>query len=121
MDVITDLAAFPKSLPRPLMTIGNFDGVHLGHQAIFRTLRQRAREIGGTSVVLTFDPHPLKVLAPERCPLLITATPKKLSIIRGCKLDVVVCLPFTQELADLTPVAFVEQVLVGTIGIREIY
>jgi riboflavin kinase/FMN adenylyltransferase len=121
MDVIPDLAAFPKSLPRPLMTIGNFDGVHLGHQAIFRTLSQRARAIGGTAVVLTFDPHPLKILAPERCPLLITPTPKKLSIIQGCKLDVVVCLPFTQELADLTPVAFVEQVLVGTIGIQEIY
>ena len=48
MDVITDLAAFPTSLPRPLMTIGNFDGVHLGHQAIFRTLSQRARDIGGS-------------------------------------------------------------------------
>ena len=121
MDVITDLGAFPKSLPLPIMTIGNFDGVHLGHQAIFRTLCQRAREIGGTSIVLTFDPHPLKVLAPERCPLLITPTAKKLSIIQGCKLDVVVCLPFTQGLADLAPVAFVEQVLVGTIGICEIY
>ena len=56
------------------MTIGNFDGVHLGHQVIFRTLCQRAHEVGGTSIVLTFDPHPLKVLAPERCPLLITPT-----------------------------------------------
>jgi riboflavin kinase / FMN adenylyltransferase len=124
MDVITDLTdlgASPKSLPLPIMTIGNFDGVHLGHQVIFRTLCRRAREIGGTSLVLTFDPHPLKVLAPERCPLLITPTAKKLSIMRGCGLDVIVCLPFTQGLADLTPVAFVEEVLVGTIGIREIY
>jgi riboflavin kinase/FMN adenylyltransferase len=121
MDVITDLGAFPKSLPMPIMTIGNFDGVHLGHQAIFRTLCQRAREIGGTSIVLTFDPHPLKILAPQHCPLLITPTAKKLSIMRQCRLDVVVCLPFTQSLANLTPVAFVEEVLVGTIGIREIY
>jgi riboflavin kinase/FMN adenylyltransferase len=73
------------------------------------------------SLVLTFDPHPLKVLAPERCPVLITSTAQKLSIIQGCGLDAVVCLPFTQALADLTPVAFVEAVLVGTIGIREIY
>ena len=121
MDVITDLGAFPKSPSPPIMTIGNFDGVHLGHQVIFRTLCQRAREIGGTSIVLTFDPHPLKVLAPERCPLLITPTPKKLSIIQGCGVDVVVCLPFTRELADLTPDVFVEDVLVGAIGIREIY
>ncbi len=121
MGVITDLGVYPKSFPLPIMTIGNFDGVHLGHQMIFRTLCQRAREIGGTSLVLTFDPHPLKVLAPERCPALITSTTKKLAIIQDCGLDVIVCLPFTRALADLTPVAFVEQVLVQTIGIREIY
>jgi riboflavin kinase/FMN adenylyltransferase len=121
MDVITDIDAFPRSLPLPIITIGNFDGVHLGHQAIFRTLVQRAREIGGTSVVLTFDPHPLKVLAPQYCPPLITSTAKKLSLLAACNLDIVLCLPFTQELADLTPTAFVQSVLVGTIGIREIY
>jgi riboflavin kinase/FMN adenylyltransferase len=121
MDVITDLRAFPKPLPVPIMTIGNFDGVHLGHQAIFHTLSQRAREIDGTSIVLTFDPHPLKVLAPQHCPLLITPTAKKLSIMRKCRLDMVVCLPFTQGLANLTPVAFVEDMLVEIMGIREIY
>jgi len=121
MDVITDLRAFPKALPVPVMTIGNFDGVHLGHQAIFRMVWQHARNVGGTSIVLTFDPHPLKVLAPEHCPRLITPTAKKLSLIRQCRLDVMVCLPFTHELANMTPVAFVEDVLVGIIGIRDIY
>jgi riboflavin kinase/FMN adenylyltransferase len=121
MDVITDLRAFPTPLPVPIMTIGNFDGVHRGHQAIFHTLCQRAREVSGTAIVLTFDPHPLKILAPERCPPLITPTAKKLALLQASKLDVVVCLPFTQELANLSPVAFVEDVLVGTMGIREIY
>jgi riboflavin kinase / FMN adenylyltransferase len=121
MDVITDLSTFPTSLPAPVLTIGNFDGVHLGHQAIFRTLRQRARQIGGTSVVLTFDPHPLKILAPERCPPLITPTPKKLALMQACNLDLVVCLPFTWQLANLTPVAFVAEILLGTIGMQEIY
>ncbi len=121
MDVITDLSVFPKSLPAPVLTIGNFDGVHLGHQAIFRTLCQRARQIGGTSVVLTFDPHPLKILAPERCPPLITPTAKKLSLMQACNLDLVVCLPFNRQLANLTPVAFVEEILLGTIGMQEIY
>jgi riboflavin kinase/FMN adenylyltransferase len=121
MHVITDLRAFPKSLPAPIMTIGNFDGVHLGHQAIFHTLRQRAGEVGGTALVLTFDPHPLKILAPQHCPPLITPTAKKLSLMQACKLDMVLCLPFTQDLANLTPEAFVEDVLVGIIGIREIH
>jgi riboflavin kinase/FMN adenylyltransferase len=122
MDVITDLRAFPKNtLPKPIMTIGNFDGVHLAHQALFRTLHQRAREVGGTAVVLTFDPHPLKILAPQHCPALITPTAKKLSLMEACQLDVVICLPFTQELANLTPVAFIEDVLVGMIGVRELY
>jgi riboflavin kinase / FMN adenylyltransferase len=121
MDVITDLRIFPNTLPLPIMTIGNFDGVHLGHQALFRTLHQRARAMGGTAIVLTFDPHPLKILAPQHCPPLITPTAKKISLMEACQLDVVICLPFTQELANLTPVAFVEDVLVGTVGVRELY
>jgi riboflavin kinase/FMN adenylyltransferase len=121
MRVITDLAAFPRCVAAPVLTIGNFDGVHLGHQAIFRMLKQRAREIGGTSVVLTFDPHPLKILAPDRCPPLLTPTPKKLSLMQACQLDFTVCLPFTRELANLGPSDFVEDILLGTLGMREIY
>jgi len=121
MDVLTDLRALPTSFPQPIVTIGNFDGVHLGHQAIFRTLIERARAVDGTAVVLTFDPHPLKILAPERCPLLLTPTEKKISLMQACQIDVVVCLPFTPTLANLTPVAFVEDVLLGMLGMREIY
>jgi riboflavin kinase/FMN adenylyltransferase len=121
MDVITDLRAVPKALPTPVLTIGNFDGVHLGHQAIFHTLRRRAREVRGTALVLTFDPHPLKILAPERCPPLLTPTPKKLALMQACQLDLVICLPFTRELANLSPTTFVEDVLLHAIGMREIY
>ena len=121
MDVITDLDAVPKSLPLPIMTIGNFDGVHLGHQSIFRALSERAREVGGTSMVLTFEPHPLKILAPQRCPLLITRTAKKLEIMRECGLDLVICLPFTPALANLKPESFVEEVLVERLHVREMY
>jgi riboflavin kinase/FMN adenylyltransferase len=121
MNVITDLDAYSRSWPLPILTIGNFDGVHLGHQLIFHTLAQRAREIGGTALVLTFDPHPLKILAPERCPPLITPTAQKLSLIQRCGVDAIICLPFTQALANQGPGTFVEQVLVRAIGIREIY
>jgi riboflavin kinase/FMN adenylyltransferase len=121
MAVIADLGDFPQSLPAPVITVGNFDGVHLGHQAIFRTLRERALEIGGSSVVITFAPHPLKLLAPQHCPLLITPTPQKLALIHACQPDLVVCLPFTLEFASQTPEAFVEQILLRTIGMREIF
>jgi riboflavin kinase/FMN adenylyltransferase len=121
MEVISDLRRFPEPHPRPVLTIGNFDGVHRGHQAIFQTLIRRARAIGGTAVVLTFDPHPLKILAPERCPPLITPTAKKLALMAACHLDCVVCLPFTRELADLPPATFVEDVLLGALGMQEIY
>jgi len=121
MEVITDLRSFPQSHPMPVLTIGNFDGVHRGHQAIFQTLIQRARAIGGTAVVLTFDPHPLKILAPERCPPLITPTAKKLALMQACHLDCVVCLPFTRELANLSPSTFVEDVLLGALGMQEIF
>ncbi len=121
MRVITDLGDFPTALPTPVLTIGNFDGVHLGHQAIFRLLTERGRQVGGTAIVLTFDPHPLKILAPERCPPLLTPTPKKLSLMEACQVDFVVCLPFTLELASLSPSAFVEDLLLGTLGMREIY
>jgi riboflavin kinase/FMN adenylyltransferase len=121
MEVISDLRRFPESHPLPVLTIGNFDGVHRGHQAIFQTLIRRARAIGGTAVVLTFDPHPLKILAPERCPPLITPTAKKLALMAACHLDCVVCLPFTRELAELPPATFVEDILLGALGMREIY
>jgi riboflavin kinase/FMN adenylyltransferase len=121
MEVITDLRSFPQSPLRPVLTIGNFDGVHRGHQAIFQTLIQRAQTIGGISVVLTFDPHPLKILAPERCPPLITPTAKRLALMQACHLDYVVCLPFTRELADLSPSTFVEDVLLGALGMQEIF
>jgi riboflavin kinase/FMN adenylyltransferase len=121
MDVVTDLRALSTPPTLPIMTIGNFDGVHLGHQAIFRSLIERAQAVGGTSLVLTFDPHPLKVLAPERCPPLLTPTAKKLSLLRTCDVDLVVCLPFTIALANLTPVAFGEDILVRTLGVHEIH
>jgi riboflavin kinase/FMN adenylyltransferase len=121
MHVIADLDSFPKHVLAPVLTIGNFDGVHLGHQEIFAKLKLRARELGGTSIVLTFDPHPLKILAPDRCPPLLTPTAKKLSLMANCQPDFVLCLPFTPELAGLSPSAFVETTLLGTLGMQEIY
>ncbi|HDK41047.1 MAG TPA: bifunctional riboflavin kinase/FAD synthetase, partial [Nitrospirae bacterium] len=70
--LIDGIENLTEKLPCPVVAIGNFDGVHLGHQAIFRKLVERAEKRNGTSVVFTFEPHPLRIIAPERAPQLLT-------------------------------------------------
>ncbi len=102
------------------MTIGNFDGIHLGHREIFRRVVASARRIGGTSVVFTFVPHPLKVLAPEKAPRLINTTEEKERLIEASCIDVLVAAPFTREFAALPAGSFVKEILVDRIGLRRL-
>ena len=104
-----------------MLTLGNFDGVHLGHQAIFRKVVTRARETGGTSVAFTFEPHPLKVIAPERSPKLLNTFHGKMKLLDACGIDVVICANFTRAFADLNPDDFARDVLHEKIGVREVY
>ncbi len=94
-----------------VVTLGNFDGVHRGHQAVLRTVAQRARQAQLRSVAVTFDPHPVAVLHPERAPAQITGPDYRTDLIEQCGLDATLTLPFTREFAQLTPEAFVQQVL----------
>ena len=112
MKIIRDLNELTAPLPKAVVTIGNFDGVHLGHREIFRRLVSRARELGGVSVVYTFVPHPLKVLAPERAPRLINTYAEKERLIEASCIDVLICAPFTPETATLSADRFVEEILV---------
>ncbi|MGB3828885.1 MAG: bifunctional riboflavin kinase/FAD synthetase [Ornithinimicrobium sp.] len=99
--------------PRPsVVALGNFDGVHRGHQALLRTVAHRAREQGARSVAVTFDPHPVAVLHPERAPAQITGPDYRMDLMAHCGLDATVMLPFTREFAQLTPQEFVAEVLV---------
>lgn len=100
--------------------MGNFDGLHLGHRALLERAIERARASGGRSVVLTFEPHPLRVLAPERAPRLILAHKDKLWLLRACGVDVVIVQTFNAEFARIEAEEFVEQFLVRRIGVREI-
>ena len=95
-----------------VLAIGNFDGVHLGHQAILRAAVDRARETGAVATVLTFDPPPLKVLRPESAPPRLSTTAQRLGWFGMCGLEAAVVLPFTKELARLSPEEFVAQILV---------
>ncbi len=122
MRIIRGLKDVKKaSLPDPVVTLGNFDGVHLGHQAIFKQVVARAIDSGGTSVVFTFEPHPLKVLAPSRSPRLLCTFREKMEQIEAAGVDAVICANFTPEFASQNPEDFVSNVLVGTIGVKDLF
>lgn len=107
MRVVRHLAHLGAPLPRAVLTLGNFDGVHLGHQAIVRRAVARARALEGAAVVLTFEPHPLTVLAPERAPGIIQPVRDRLALLRDLGVDVTVVQRFTRAFAALEPEAFV--------------
>jgi riboflavin kinase/FMN adenylyltransferase len=105
----------PLGLGRAAVTIGNFDGVHRGHQALVERVVGRARSTLGTAVVLTFDPHPVRVLAPDRAPLSLSTPAQKRELLAGLGVDVLAELPFTAAVAALSPEEFVRDVLEGEV------
>lgn len=101
-----------------VVTIGNFDGVHLGHQAILRQVVARSRQLNLVPAVLTFEPHPAKVLAPGRAPLLINTTAQKLRRLEQAGAATVLLCPFSPEFAQLSPEEFADRVLRQTLNAR---
>ncbi|MFH1758845.1 MAG: bifunctional riboflavin kinase/FAD synthetase [Pseudomonadota bacterium] len=121
MEIIREEKNFQREFKNPVLTIGNFDGVHLGHQRIFRRVKEKAREIGGESIVYTFEPHPVELLAPERKPLLITPLREKLRLIEEEGIDVAICANFSPRFASQTPEDFVQDILYDQIKIRQLF
>ena len=121
MKIFTSFEGIRHQFRTPVLTMGNFDGVHRGHQHIFRAVQQRAKSLQGTSCVLTFNPHPQKVLFPEKEIFLINHMEEKIDIIRAIGIDVLFCIPFTREFASSPPHHFVKHVLVETLRVHEIY
>ncbi|MFP6891163.1 MAG: bifunctional riboflavin kinase/FAD synthetase [Nitrospinota bacterium] len=111
MDVIRDLDSIPSEGGRTILSIGNFDGVHQAHRHICRQIREAAAERGGRSAILTFDPHPLSVVAPERCPPFMTTLEEKLARLAARGVDLTVVQPFTPELARMEPGDFVRKIV----------
>jgi riboflavin kinase/FMN adenylyltransferase len=109
-----------EALPAPAVAIGNFDGVHLGHRALIGRAMEEAQRSGGASVVLTFEPHPVRILSPAQCPQLITTLEQKLRLIEGLGVDAAVVEPFTRDYARMMPQEFFERILVGRLGARAI-
>lgn len=100
------------------MTLGNFDGVHLGHRELFRQTVRRARQVKARSVVYTFEPHPLKVLAPDRAPLLLNTLAEKERLIAASHIDQLIRAPFTPEVASLKAEDFVRDTLVALLRVK---
>lgn len=102
------------------LTIGNFDGVHKGHRRIIRRVVDVARDNGWKAAVLTFDPHPTRVVAPDRAPKLMTTPRQRCAILRELGVQEVLILPFTPELARLEPEEFVAQILMEKLRVRAV-
>lgn len=111
MEIVRSLTELKNCYDRIIVAVGNFDGVHRGHQQLMREVVETAAKMHGTAVVLTFEPHPSKILQPHRkLPLLLT-TRRKAEIIASFGIDVLVLLPFNRELAGMDPALFAKEVL----------
>jgi riboflavin kinase/FMN adenylyltransferase len=120
MRIFRSLDEVPADFGPSALTIGNFDGVHLGHRRILRRLRQLADAHGWKPSVLTFDPHPLRVVAPERAPHLMTSPERRARLMRDEGIEQVLILPFTPELAQVSPEDFVRRIVSGRLGARAV-
>ena len=107
-------------LPSLCLTLGIFDGIHLGHQRIIRRVVERAAQMGGTSCAVTFDPHPREVLNPDAAPDLLTATNKKVQLIERLGVDAICLIRFTRDFANIEARDFVKDFLVGTLHMKAI-
>jgi riboflavin kinase/FMN adenylyltransferase len=121
LELIRGTAALERRLVRPVLTIGNFDGVHLGHRAILDTVISRARALDGEAVLYTFDPHPRKVLQPDGGPRLLVTLEQKAELLEEIGLDVLIVEPFDLDFARTPPEVFVRDFIHQRIGPMEVY
>jgi riboflavin kinase/FMN adenylyltransferase len=120
MEIIKGIENLRRSFRNPVVTLGNFDGVHLGHQDIFKKVREEASKIHGEGVVITFEPHPLKVLAPEKFLPLLTPFRKKMILIQKSGIQTVLCVEFSLAFSEILPTEFIRRILVEKIKVKEI-
>jgi len=120
MKIIQDIETIKEPFKSAVITIGNFDGVHLGHQALFHEVVEKADAMDGTAIAMTFEPHPIRVITRNGHPPLITLVEQKTELIGKVGIDVLICVPFTMEFAALSARTFVEDILVKRIGMKAI-
>jgi riboflavin kinase / FMN adenylyltransferase len=122
MDIIRDISKITLDCQCSVVTIGNFDGIHLAHQAILKKVREEARRRGCRAVVITFEPHPQSVLQPDRRPFfLITTLEEKLRLIEQLGIDAVIVIEFTLEFSKMKAEEFVQAILWDRLHVRKIF
>ena len=121
MDIFRHIDDRRLQLTDTVVTMGNFDGLHLGHQCLVRSAVEDARRLGSPSVVLTFEPHPLKILAPERAPRMILSHKDKMQLLQSFGIDIVIIQNFDAAFASLQPETFVRRVLMERLAVRKIW
>ena len=120
MEIIKGIENLKRPFRNPVVTLGNFDGVHLGHQKIFQRVKEGASKSHGESVVITFEPHPLKVLAPERFLPLLAPFRKKMMLIEKSRMDTVLCIEFSLAFSEMSPLEFIETILVEKVKVKKV-
>jgi riboflavin kinase/FMN adenylyltransferase len=121
MQVFHKLDEVPADFGPTFVSVGNFDGVHRAHAHVLREIVARARASGATSVAVTFEPHPTRILRPEIGLKLLTPTPEKLRLLESTGIDAVLLLPFGRDLSLMTPRQFAERILKRKLHTREVH
>jgi riboflavin kinase / FMN adenylyltransferase len=121
MKIFRQLAEIPADYGPSIATIGNFDGVHRGHQWVIAEVVARARSLGQRSIAITFDPHPARVIRPESSQPLITPLDEKLELLSATGIDATLILPFTKEFSQMTARTFATDVLQQTLHVTELH
>jgi len=120
MKIFDHLDKIREPFKNAVITIGNFDGVHIGHQALFHEVIEKAEAIDGTSIAMTFEPHPIRVLKQNGHPPLITLYEQKAELIERTGIDVLICVPFNRAFASMSAHQFITDLLVKKIGMKAI-
>ncbi len=120
MRILTGSELYNKNYNKSVVTIGNFDGVHLGHVALFRRLKEESRDFGIPSIVVTFEPHPLKILAPDSAPCRITTFEQKVALIAESGVDCLALIQFSPEISQMSAESFVRDILCDSLGMTRI-
>jgi riboflavin kinase/FMN adenylyltransferase len=120
MEIIKGIENLKRPLRNPVVTLGNFDGVHLGHQKIFERVIKEASKIHGEGMVITFEPHPLKVLAPKKFLPLLTPFRKKMMLIERSGIENVFCIGFSLAFSEIPPLEFIKNTLLDKVKVKKV-